>query len=225
MTTPYYEDDSVTLWHGDSLEVLRELPDASVDCCVTSPPYFGLRDYGEEGQYGLEASPAEYVETMRALFAEVRRVLADDGTLWLNLGDSYVSSGAIGRNDAGRNFTGGGGNRLGSGNPGTSAITSTLTVPPALRVWAIVDAILNDTDQSAACYMLVTSLDQTDTAPSATAYTVGGGNTPNALVANASRIRVRTNTSGQVRYRLSFSDASITARLQTVGFVDRRGKL
>ena len=92
MTTPYYEDDSVTLWHGDSLEVLRELPDASVDCCVTSPPYFGLRDYGEEGQYGLEASPAEYVETMRALFAEVRRVLADDGTLWLNLGDSYSST-------------------------------------------------------------------------------------------------------------------------------------
>jgi DNA modification methylase len=88
---PYYEDDSVTLWHGDSLAVLRELPDASVDCCVTSPPYFGLRDYGEDGQYGLEASPAEYVETMRALFAEVRRVLADDGTLWLNLGDSYAS--------------------------------------------------------------------------------------------------------------------------------------
>lgn len=88
---PYYEDDAVTLWHGDSLEVLRELPDQSVDCCVTSPPYFGLRDYGEEGQYGLEASPAEYVETMRAVFAEVRRVLADDGTLWLNLGDSYSS--------------------------------------------------------------------------------------------------------------------------------------
>ena len=88
---PYYEDDSVTLWHGDSLAVLREMPDASVDCCVTSPPYFGLRDYGVEGQYGLEASPAEYVETMRALFAEVRRVLADDGTLWLNLGDSYAS--------------------------------------------------------------------------------------------------------------------------------------
>lgn len=86
---PYYSDDSVTLFHGDSLAVLRELPDQSVDCCVTSPPYFGLRDYGEEGQYGLEASPAEYVETMRALFAEVWRVLADDGTLWLNLGDSY----------------------------------------------------------------------------------------------------------------------------------------
>jgi DNA modification methylase len=87
-----FSDDSVTLFHGDSLAVLRDLPDASVDCCVTSPPYFGLRDYGEEGQYGLEASPAEYVETMRALFAEVRRVLADDGTLWLNLGDSYVSA-------------------------------------------------------------------------------------------------------------------------------------
>lgn len=88
---PYYEDEQVTLYHGDSLAALRQFPDASVDCCVTSPPYFGLRDYGEEGQYGLEASPAEYVETMRAVFAEVRRVLADDGTLWLNLGDSYYS--------------------------------------------------------------------------------------------------------------------------------------
>ena len=88
---PYYSDESVTLFHGDSLAVLRELPDQSVDCCVTSPPYFGLRDYGSEGQYGLEASPAEYVETMRALFAEVRRVLTDDGTLWLNIGDSYSS--------------------------------------------------------------------------------------------------------------------------------------
>ena len=88
---PYYSDESVTLYHGDSLDVLRALPDQSVDCCVTSPPYFGLRDYGSEGQYGLEASPAEYVETMNSLFAEVRRVLADDGTLWLNLGDTYYS--------------------------------------------------------------------------------------------------------------------------------------
>ena len=88
---PYYADESVTLWHGDSLTVLSGLPDASVNCCVTSPPYFGLRDYGVEGQLGLEASPAEYVENLRALFAQVRRVLADDGTLWLNLGDSYMS--------------------------------------------------------------------------------------------------------------------------------------
>lgn len=90
---PYFADDSVTLHHGDALDVLRALPDGSVDSCVTSPPYFGLRDYGEPGQYGLEASPAEYVETMRALFAEVRRVLADDATLWLNLGDSYSAGG------------------------------------------------------------------------------------------------------------------------------------
>ncbi|MGD9752404.1 MAG: site-specific DNA-methyltransferase [Acidimicrobiia bacterium] len=92
MRSAYYEGDRVTLHHGDSLEVLREMPNQSVDCCVTSPPYFGLRDYGVEGQYGLEASPAEYVETMRALFAEVRRVLTDDGTLWLNIGDSYSGS-------------------------------------------------------------------------------------------------------------------------------------
>lgn len=91
MNGPYFRDDQVTLWLGDALAVLREMPDASVDCCVTSPPYFGLRDYGVEGQYGLESSPAEYVETMRALFAEVRRVLTDDGTLWLNIGDSYYS--------------------------------------------------------------------------------------------------------------------------------------
>lgn len=86
---PYFQDGSLTLYHGDSLAVLRTMPDQSVDCCVTSPPYFGLRDYGTDGQYGLEASPAEYVETMRAVFAEVRRVLADDGTFWLNIGDSY----------------------------------------------------------------------------------------------------------------------------------------
>lgn len=91
MTTVYYQDDLVTLHHGDALAVARGLPDGAADCIVTSPPYFGLRDYGVEGQYGLEASPAEYVETMRALFAELRRVLADDGTLWLNLGDSYYS--------------------------------------------------------------------------------------------------------------------------------------
>lgn len=87
----YYSDDQVTLYLGDALEVVRELPDGTADCIVTSPPYFGLRDYGTEGQYGLEASPVEYVETMRGLFAELRRVLTDDGTLWLNIGDSYYS--------------------------------------------------------------------------------------------------------------------------------------
>ncbi|MBT2429417.1 site-specific DNA-methyltransferase [Streptomyces sp. ISL-112] len=91
MTTPYYTDEQVTLLHGDALDQLRTLPDTSVNCIVTSPPYYALRDYGTPGQYGLEATPAAYVETMRALFAEARRVLADDGTLWLNLGDSYYS--------------------------------------------------------------------------------------------------------------------------------------
>lgn len=92
MTTirPYYQDDSVTLLHGDSLEQSQALPDESVDCMVTSPPYYGLRDYGSDGQYGLEETPAGYVETMRALFNELRRVLAVDGTLWLNIGDSYA---------------------------------------------------------------------------------------------------------------------------------------
>ncbi|MEG8178175.1 site-specific DNA-methyltransferase [Nocardia terpenica] len=89
MIAPYFADDSVTLYHGDALMVARELATDSADCIVTSPPYYGLRDYGVPGQYGLEASPEAYVERLRALFAELRRVLADDGTLWLNLGDSY----------------------------------------------------------------------------------------------------------------------------------------
>jgi DNA modification methylase len=83
---------SVQILIGDARERLKELPAASVHCCVTSPPYFGLRDYGVDGQMGLEATPAEFVEGMVALFREVRRVLRDDGTLWLNLGDSYAGS-------------------------------------------------------------------------------------------------------------------------------------
>ena len=79
--------------HGDCRDTLRTLPDASVHCCVTSPPYFGLRDYGNARQIGLEATPAEYVAQMVAVFQEVRRVLRDDGTLWLNLGDSYAGAG------------------------------------------------------------------------------------------------------------------------------------
>jgi DNA modification methylase len=74
---------------GDCREQMRTLADGSVQTCVTSPPYFGLRDYGMEGQLGLEPSPADFVAAMVEVFHEVRRVLADDGTLWLNLGDSY----------------------------------------------------------------------------------------------------------------------------------------
>lgn len=91
MGEPYWSDGQVNLLVGDALEVLRQLPDGSADCAVTSPPYFGLRDYGTEGQYGMEDSPAEYIERLRAVFAELRRVLADDGTFWLNIGDSYYS--------------------------------------------------------------------------------------------------------------------------------------
>ncbi len=82
---------------GDCREQLRTLPDQSVHCVVTSPPYFGLRDYGHDGQIGQETSPQEFVEAMVAVFREVHRVLRDDGTLWLNLGDSYAGSGK-GRN-------------------------------------------------------------------------------------------------------------------------------
>jgi DNA modification methylase len=78
---------------GDVRETLKELGDGSVQCCVTSPPYWGLRDYGHEGQIGLEQTPDEYVAEMVAVFREVRRVLRDDGVLWLNLGDSYAGSG------------------------------------------------------------------------------------------------------------------------------------
>lgn len=81
------------LYQGDALEILRQLPSGSVHTCVTSPPYWGLRDYGVEGQIGLEETPEEYVEKLVAVFREVRRVLRDDGTLWLNLGDSYTSGG------------------------------------------------------------------------------------------------------------------------------------
>ena len=74
---------------GDCLDSMRSLAAGSARCCVTSPPYWGLRDYGMPGQLGLESTPDEYVAKMVEVFREVRRVLADDGTLWLNLGDSY----------------------------------------------------------------------------------------------------------------------------------------
>ena len=80
-----------TIIQGDALTRLKELPSESVDCCITSPPYFGLRDYGVEGQIGLEESPEAYVSKLVEVFREVRRVLKKEGTLWLNLGDSFAS--------------------------------------------------------------------------------------------------------------------------------------
>ncbi len=114
---PFYADQIVTLFAGDALRILTQLPDASVDCCVTSPPYLGLRDYDVPATawpdcsfrpladldievtvsamvcpLGHETSPAAYVAHLVLIFEQVRRVLADDGTLWLNLGDSYATN-------------------------------------------------------------------------------------------------------------------------------------
>lgn len=84
---------SVRIRLGDAVTRLGDMADGLVQCCVTSPPYWGLRDYGVAGQLGLESTPDTYVAAMVEVFREVRRVLADDGTLWLNLGDSYAGGG------------------------------------------------------------------------------------------------------------------------------------
>jgi len=78
---------------SDALGALKKLPDGSVHCCVTSPPYYALRDYGVEGQIGLEKTPCDYIQKLVAIFREVKRVLRDDGTLWVNIGDGYAGSG------------------------------------------------------------------------------------------------------------------------------------
>lgn len=93
---------SIDIRIGDCRDILKTMPDASVHCVVTSPPYFGLRDYGVDGQIGLEASPDAFVAEMVAVFREVRRVLRDDGTLWLNLGDSYANDGKWGGSSGGK---------------------------------------------------------------------------------------------------------------------------
>lgn len=82
-----------TVLCGDALEVLKTLPDEYVQMCVTSPPYYGLRDYGAEGQIGCEQTPFEYIDRLTEIFREVRRVLKSNGTLWLNIADSYAGSG------------------------------------------------------------------------------------------------------------------------------------
>ena len=84
--------NDIDLRLGDCIASMRELPDQSVHTCVTSPPYFGLRDYGHIGQIGLEPTPDAYVAKLVEVFREVKRILRDDGTLWLNLGDSYAGS-------------------------------------------------------------------------------------------------------------------------------------
>ena len=80
------------IYQGDALEVLQSLEAQKVDMCVTSPPYWGLRDYGVDGQLGLEPDFNEYIDKLCTIFDEVKRVLKDEGTCWVNLGDSYSST-------------------------------------------------------------------------------------------------------------------------------------
>ena len=97
-----------TIFCGDALDVLRTLPDNFVHCCITSPPYYALRDYGVDGQIGRENTPAQYVARLTEVFSEVRRVLLPSGTLWLNIADTYCGTGSKGdhldpKNPSGRN--------------------------------------------------------------------------------------------------------------------------
>ena len=92
---PALDDGDVRIWLGDAVECLKAMPAGIAQTCVTSPPYWGLRDYGADGQIGLEDSPDAYVARIVDVFREVRRVLRDDGTVWLNLGDSYTPSGNL----------------------------------------------------------------------------------------------------------------------------------
>jgi len=93
------EDPRYRIIEGDCIKGTKTLPDCCVHTCITSPPYFGLRDYGKEDQIGLEETPDQYVAKMVEVFREVRRVLRDDGTVWLNLGDSYSAGGRGGGQD------------------------------------------------------------------------------------------------------------------------------
>lgn len=109
------------VFQGDCFEVLKTLPDGVIDCCVTSPPYYGLRDYGVDGQIGLEETPEEYIEKLVDAFHEVKRVLKDDGTLWLNIGDSYWGSGSRGYDFTGKLTKK---SKLQSGSKGTINLSS-----------------------------------------------------------------------------------------------------
>jgi DNA modification methylase len=111
MIAPAWKTPQIAVYLGDCLTVLRHLPNESINCCVTSPPYFGLRDYGVEGQIGLEGTLQDYINKLVEVFEEVRRVLTSDGTCWLNLGDSYASSGTPGNSNLealGQQYRGGG---------------------------------------------------------------------------------------------------------------------
>ena len=98
----YWHKDNAYIYNGDCLGALREMPSERIHCCVTSPPYWGLRDYGVNGQLGTERTPDEYVARLVEIFREIRRVLRKDGTCWLNLGDSYANDGKWGGETGGK---------------------------------------------------------------------------------------------------------------------------
>lgn len=89
----YYKNNELKIYNGDALDILKTLPGESVNCVVTSPPYWGLRDYGVDRQIGLEESMQEHIKKLVEVFREVKRVLCDDGTCWINYGDAYAGSG------------------------------------------------------------------------------------------------------------------------------------
>lgn len=103
----------IEILKGDCLETLKQLKDKSINTCITSPPYWGLRDYGNDEQLGLEQTPSQYVENLVKVFREVKRVLRDDGTIWLNLGDSYAGNNSRASNNG----------RAGYGNPREGVFT------------------------------------------------------------------------------------------------------
>lgn len=106
----YQCEETNRIIHGDCLAVLKDMPDESVHCCVTSPPYYGLRDYGVKGQVGREATPEQYIGRLAEIFSEVYRVLKTDGTCWLNISDTYCKAGSKG-NGTGSGKPEGGGSR------------------------------------------------------------------------------------------------------------------
>lgn len=139
--TPYFTDPWLSIFEGDCRTVLREMEPESVNCVVTSPPYWQQRDYGHPDQLGMELTPAEYVDAMVGAFREVRRVLIPTGSLWLSLGDTYAASGK-----------GGGGNRGDRKNWRSIAGRSGFRSPPAgykpkditLAPFLVADALRRD---------------------------------------------------------------------------------
>lgn len=93
----YFESPQVKFYHEDAISALRSLPNKSINCCVTSPPYYRLRDYGHPEQIGMESMVEDYIKALVEVFDEVLRVLTPDGTCWLNIGDSYAANGRPGQ--------------------------------------------------------------------------------------------------------------------------------